>query len=196
MKRRPPHKNILRLIVLITLACLVLLFFLKTMFVIFLEVTDKNFSITQSWKEYFSLEDWNLSGHAIVDVDNDGKKDMVTFTNCAFLSTISAEKIPIQKQCEEPSMSTIAFPDNATTVGQKLSSQTPFHYQWLKKSYLVKTKNNVWKFYDMNGIFLRTYELGNDHLFTEVKPTFLDIIDTFAYQINHLGVTLLLFVLP
>jgi len=55
MKRRPPHKNILRLIVLITLACLVLLFFLKTMFVIFLEVTDKNWIFEGVHRGYYPI---------------------------------------------------------------------------------------------------------------------------------------------
>lgn len=196
MTKKSSQKNRFRLILLVTLASIIFLFFLKTMFVIFLEVMDKNFSNTQSWKEYYSLEDWNLSSHAIVDLDNDGKKDMVTFTNCAFLSTVSAEKIPIEKQCQEPDMSIIVFPDNTTSVGQKLFSQKPFHYQWLRKSYLVKTQNNVWKFYDMNGILLKTYELGKDNLFSEVKPTFLDIVDTLTYQLSHLGVVLILFVLP
>lgn len=134
--------------------------------------------------------------HAITDLDNDGKKDIITFTNCAFLSSVTAQSISSNKRCEESGMSIIAFPDNTTTVGQKLVSQKPFHYQWFRKSYLVKTHNDIWKFYDMNGLQLRTYELGKNHLFTEVKPTFLDRVDALTCQISHLGVVLFLIVLP
>jgi len=48
----------------------------------------------------------------------------------------------------------------------------------------------------MNGLQLRTYELRKDHLFKEVKPTFLDKVDAFTYQTSHLGVALLLALLP
>jgi len=134
--------------------------------------------------------------HATTDLDGDGQKDMVTFTNCVFFSSVLPEKIPFNKQCREPEMSIISFPDNSVSVGQKLSSKKPFRYQWLKKSYLVKTNDDIWKFYDMNGLQLRTYELYGDHLFREVNPTFLDRIDTFTYQLSHLGVVFLLIALP
>ena len=134
--------------------------------------------------------------HAILDLDNDGKKDIITFTNCAFLSSVAEESIPFNSRCEEPSMSVLVFRDNTTSVGQKLTSQKSFRYQWLKKSYLVKTQDDVWKYYDMNGLQLRTYELGNDLLFKEVEPTFLDKIDVLTYQISHLGIVYLLIILP
>lgn len=184
------------LVLLIVLSFLFFIFLFITIYLFTIKETSKNYSLTQSWKEYYSLEDWNLSIHAIADIDDDGRKDMITFTNCAFLSSLPVENITSDKRCEEPSMSIIAFPDNTTSVGQKLISQKPFGYQWLRKSYLVKTPNDIWKFYDMNGLQLRVYELGKDHLFTEAKPTFLDIVDLFTYQISHLGVILVLIILP
>lgn len=186
----------LRLVLLVVLSSLFFIFLFITIYLFAIKETSKNYSLTQSWKEYYSLEDWNLSMHAIVDIDNDGQKDMVTFTNCAFLSSVPVENITSDKLCEEPGISVIAFPDNITSVGQKLVSQKLFKYQWFRKSYLVKTPSDIWKFYDMNGLQLRVYELGKDHLFTEVKPTFLDMVDLFTYQISHLGVVLLLIILP
>lgn len=186
----------LQLTLLVGLILIISIFFLMTIYFFALKDTSKNYSLVQTWKEYYSTEDWNLAMHAIVDIDGDNKKDIVTFTNCAFLSSVKTENIPSDKQCEEPGMSNIDFPDNDVSVGQKLSSQKPFSYQWLRKSYLVKTHNDIWRFYDMNGLQIRVFELGKDHLFTEVNPTFLDKVDTFTYQLSHLGVALLLIVLP
>jgi hypothetical protein len=185
-----------KLILLITVVSTAFIFLFTTVYFFAFKETSKSYSLIQSWKEYYSLEDWNLIMHAVTDVDGDGQKDIITFTNCAFLSAVPPEKIPSDKRCNEPGMSIIAFPDNTVSVGQKISSKNPFRYQWLKKSYLVKTNDGVWKFYDMNGLQLRTYELGRDNLFIEVNPTFLDRIDTFTYQLSHLGVVLLLVVLP
>ena len=181
---------------LIVLASVIFVFLFFTVYLLVFKETSKSYSFVQSWKEYYSLEDWNLTMHAITDIDGDNQKDMISFTNCAFLSSVPLEKIPSNSQCQEPGMSVIAFPDNSVSVGQKLSSKKPFRYQWLKKSYLVKTNDDIWKFYDMNGLQLRTYELDSDHLFVEVNPMFLDRIDTFSYQLSHLGVILLLIALP
>ncbi len=149
----------LQLILLVGLTLLIFIFFLITIYLFVFKETSKSYSLVRSWKEYYSVEDWNLTMHAIVDVDNDGKKDMITFTNCVFLSSIAEEDIPSDKRCKESGMSIIAFPDNTISIGQKLFPQKPFRYQWLRKSYLVKTHQDVWKYYDMNGLQLRSYEL-------------------------------------
>lgn len=181
---------------LVGLALTLFTFIFITIYLFVFKETGKSYSLTQSWKEYYSLKDWNLTMHAITDIDGDGKKDIITFTNCAFLSSISPKDVPIEKKCQEPGMSIIAFPDNDIFVGQNLISQTPFRYNWLRKSYLVKTNYNKWKFYDMNGLQLRTYDLKDDHFFKEVNPTFLDRIDVLSYQLSHLGIALLLSILP
>lgn len=112
----------------LSLGLFVLLFLsiATTIYFLFFKDTNKSYSLTQSYKEYYSVEDWNLSMHAIVDVDDDGTKDMLTFTNCAFLSTLSADKIPMEKRCQETGMSVLAFPENTITVGQKLYPRKPF----------------------------------------------------------------------
>jgi len=154
--------------------------------------TGTSYSLTQSWKEYYGLEDWNLSKHGITDIDGDGKKDLITFTGCVFLSSIVETEIPLDKQCQEPWISTVVFPDHSINTGQNLISTKPFHYQGLRKSFLVKTINDTWKYYDMNGLQIRTFELEENGIFNETKPTLLDKVDTLTYQVSHLGVILLL----
>ncbi len=154
--------------------------------------TSQSYSLTQTYKSYFGVEDWNLSKHAILDIDGDGIQDMITFTGCAFLSSVSEQSIPISKQCTEPTMSPIVFPKNNNIVGQKLNSSKPFHYDWLRKSYLVKTQEDTWKFYDLNGFQIRTFELNKNNLFSETNPRFFDLIDVVSYQKEHLGIVLFL----
>jgi len=119
----------LQFILLLGLTSLVFLFLVITVYFLAFKETGKSYSLVQSWKEYYSVEDWNLANHAVTDLDNDGKKDMLTFTSCVFLSSVKPESIPSAKRCEKPGMSIIAFPDNTTSVGQKLSPQKPFQYQ-------------------------------------------------------------------
>ncbi|MFA5828176.1 MAG: hypothetical protein WC841_02325 [Candidatus Shapirobacteria bacterium] len=175
-------------------AILIFIYSLITIYFFYFKSTSESYSLTQSWKEYYALDDWNLCLHAQTDIDGDGQKDIITCTSCAILSSVSPKNIPTNKQCQEPGMSSIVFPDNTTTIGQNLTSSKPFLYQWPKKSYFVKTQNNVWKHYEMNGLQLKTYELGENNLFIEVKPTISDIIDTFTYQISHLGLPLVFFI--
>ena len=175
------------------LLTILLALFVLSVYEAFIRYTDTNYSHTQNYTSYFSVEDWNLTKHAIVDIDDDGKKDMITFTNCVFLSGISPKSIPTHRRCIEPGMSIIAFPDYSVTVGQKLISDNSFNYNWLSKSYLVQTQDHTWKFYELNGLQIRTFELGEDHLFAETHPTVKDRIDAWTYQIENIGVTALLF---
>lgn len=185
------HRPRLQLILVLGTGLGFFVFLLVAIYFILVKDTAESYSLVQSWKEYYSVEDWNLSQNAVVDIDGDGKKDMITITHCAFLSTVKLEDIAVEDRCEEPTMSVLAFRDNSVSVGQELVSQKPFQYSWLRKSYLVKTNEDVWKFYDMNGLQLRTFELGADHLFEEVNPTFLDKVDVFTYQLSNVGVILL-----
>ncbi len=191
MKKRSGKKLLILLF-----AILVSIFLLVvTTITSFFADTTKSYTVTQTWKEYHSIEDWNLTKHARVDIDGDGKEDMITFTNCVFLSSVTPQDISSEQRCEEPGMSIIAFPDNSVSIGQKLISKRPFFYQWLRKSYLVKTLNDRWQFYHMNGLQLRKYELISNTYFEEITPSLFDRIDTLIYQFNHLGITLLLLIM-
>lgn len=125
---------------------------LITMYFFWIKPTSTSYSRTQSWKEYYNIVDWNLPMYAVTDIDNDGKKDLVTHTNCAFISSVSPRDIPPKHRCTEPGMMQIVYGDNLVRIGQKLQPEEKFTYNWLKKSYLVNTTDNLWKFYDVNGL--------------------------------------------
>jgi hypothetical protein len=181
-----------RFIFYVAVGVTIFLFLFLTMYFIAFKDTGKSYSLVQTWKEYYGVEDWNLTKHAIADIDGDGKKDMVTFTNCAFLSSVTKNQIAPENRCMEPGISRIVFQDENERVGQKLTPSKPFFYQWLRKSYLVKTKSDIWKFYDMNGFQLRVYELDTNKLFHETQPTILDWIDTYTYEFSHMGIIVFL----
>jgi hypothetical protein len=193
-KDNPKQQKILknRLIVIMIAAFSLFLYVIVSIYFFTLKDTGTSYSITQTYKSYFGIEDWNLIKHAFVDIDGDGKQDMVTFSNCAFLTATLDQKIPEDKKCEEPGMSPIGFPNGEKKIGQKLISNKPYRYTLLTKSYLVKTQNDTWKFYDTNGYQIRTYELKPDGLFYETSPSLLDRVDVFTYQTGHFGVMLIL----
>lgn len=181
-----------KLLSIVLIASILVLYLISSIYLFAFKDTGKSYSLTQSYKSYFGVEDWNLSKHAIIDVDGDDMQDMITFTGCAFLSSVSEKSIPIEKQCMEPTMSPIVFPKNNNIIGQKLSSSKPFKYNLLRKSYLVKTLEDTWKFYDLNGLQIRTFELDKDNQFLETYPNLLDSIDLITYQGGHLGIMLFL----
>lgn len=184
------NRKLRRMVVLTT----ILILYLTTSIYLFaFKDTGKSYSLTQSYKSYFGIEDWNLSKHAITDIDGDGTQDMITFTGCSFLSSVPGPSMPVERRCTEPTMSSIGFPGNYTIVGQKLTSLKPFRYNWLRKSYLVKTNKDTWKFYDLNGLQIRTFELGQNKLFSETNPSLYDIVDLVTYQSEHLGIMIFLF---
>lgn len=167
-----------------------LFFALMTFYYLFVGENDKSYG-SPRWREYFSVEDWNLPKHAITDIDGDGRNDLVTFTNCAFLSSIGAEKISKDRQCQEPEMAPLVFAGGEKMIGQALVSRRLFGYDWLKKSHLVKTENGKWRFYEINGWQVRAFEMKDDGLFEEIEPSLTDKTDAAFYQIKHLGVMLL-----
>lgn len=181
-----------KLLSIFIITSILILHLISSIYLFAFKDTSKSYSLTQSYKSYFGVEDWNLSKHAIIDIDSDGTQDMITYTNCAFLSSVSEKSIPLEKQCIEPTMSSITFHDNNMLVGQRLISSKPFKYNWLRKSYLVKTQEDIWKFYDLNGLQFRTFELDKNNLFIETNPSIFDSIDLIAYQSEHLGIMLFL----
>lgn len=183
-----------RLTVIIVSIFLTIIYIVVSIYFIFIKDTGSSYSIKQNYKSYYGLNDWNLSKHALVDIDGDGKQDMITYTNCGFLTATRELKIPESRKCVEPSMVGVGFPNEEKKVGQKLISDKPYRYTLLKKSFLVKTQNDIWKLYDTNGFQIRTYELRPDGLFYEISPSLRDRIDVIAYQAGHFGVLLVLII--
>ncbi len=182
------HKLNSWLIGIVIATILFILYTLMTVYNLVFKDTGESYSLTQSYKNYYGIEDWNLSKHALVDIDGDAKKDMITFTNCAFLTKTNELEIPEEMRCIEPGMSPIGFPNGDKNVGQLLVSKNQFKYILLRKSYLTQGIDNIWKFHDSNGFQVRTFELGSEGLFHETTPTLSDRIDAIYYQSTHFGV--------
>jgi hypothetical protein len=177
------------------IALVIILFVVLTIYLLAIKPSNSSISFTQNWYKHYSLKDWDLTRHAITDIDGDGKDDMVTFTHCVFLSSLNPETIPQELKCEAPGMVVIAFPNGEVSIGHTLQPNQPFRYNWLSKSYLVETMSNIWKVYDINGFQLRVYQLTPDLIFKEITPSILDRIDVVTYQVSHLGVFLVLFIM-
>jgi len=186
------HKPNYRLTGIVIATILFVLYALVTVYNFGFKDTSASYSLTQSYEKYYSIEDWNLSKHALLDIDGDGKQDMITFTNCAFLTSTKESNVPEEMKCTEPGMSAIGFPKGDKNVGQLLVSKNQFKYTLLRKSYLTQNTNNKWKFYDLNGFQVRTFELGSEGLFHETMPTLSDKIDAIYYQSSHFGVMIII----
>lgn len=189
---KPIHQINSRLVGKVITTIIFILYALITVYNFGFKDTNDSYSLTQSYEKYYGIEDWNLRKHALVDIDSDGKQDMITFTNCAFLTKTNELEIPEEMKCTEPGMSPIGFPGGDKNVGQLLVSKNQFKYTLLRKSYLTLNTNNIWKFYDLNGFQVRTFELGSEDLFHETKPTISDKIDAIYYQSTHFGVMIII----
>ncbi len=144
MKRTKNSHNI-RFILLIIFCWITIFFIISTIYYLIFKNTNTSYSFVQKWNGYYSVLDLNLTSHAITDIDGDNQKDILSFSGCVFLSSISKNEIKPEKQCIAPEFSLIVFPDN-NKVGQKLTPEKPINYQWLHKSYLVKSVNNKWEY--------------------------------------------------
>lgn len=136
--------------------------------------------VTQKWKEFHSLVDWNLTGHAIVDIDNDGRLDELTFGGCAYLSSSEGSVIPKEDQCKQTEFLVEPAIDKNRT-GQSLEISIP-----TIKSFIVKTRDNSWKYYNYGFLKFYVEELKTNGLFKPINPTFLDIIDYLIYFSSHI----------
>lgn len=173
-------------------ALVVILYIPITIFFLSIKDTSASYSLFQHWKEYYSVEDWNMTMHAVTDIDGDGKNDVIVFSNCAFLSSVNQMQIPENQRCMEPSMAGITFPERPDIVGQRLGQNSTLFFNWMRKSYLVKTQRDEWRYYDMNGFRLRVFRLRADNLFEQVIPTPIDWLDLLTYQLSHVGVGLIM----
>lgn len=131
-----------------------------------------------------------MPSHVFVDLDQDGKKDMITFSQCAFLTSVKPADIPIDKRCAEPEMAPIGFPEGHIPAGQKVSSDD--RMTWMPLVYLVKDNKDFWKLYKINGLKVSVFMLDKKGIFHAIKPTWLDEIDLVTYRVTHLGIALVL----
>lgn len=176
--------NIKRIILFIIIAGI----FLLNLYMWFFKSNSDRYSITRNWQEYHKLENWDLSSIARIDLDNDGQIDAVAYDSCAVLSSVTADQIPADRQCNQPDSYPHAYygEGNEKTLGTQLTKPEDYHYQWLRQSFLVQTNENRWRFYEFNGLQVRAFELNDHHIFQPIKPSFLDYIDAFYFQLSHI----------
>jgi len=166
---------------------------------IFIKSTSESYSITQNWKEYHNIDNWNLGvglpPQYNVDIDEDGVADSIRDSGCAFLSSVKTESIPKAKKCTRQD-----FVTGKERIGQYLSLPTDNGgdngRDPLYLSFIVKTHENKWKYYDYIGIRVSVSEKGQDNIFQEIKPTYLDYVDLIYYQISHIFFRLFGFFFP
>lgn len=146
----------------------------------FLDDYTHDFSLTQRYRRYFALYNWDLPFHAISDFDQDGRKDEIAFNGCAYLSTIHTNSFSISPECNPTKkISYIVDPEiDKNAQGQKLPFGDP--------SFLVQTKVGSWKYYAYGFFRQNIYELGKDNIFHKVQPTILDIVDYVWYMPSHI----------
>lgn len=145
----------------------------------FLDDYEHDFSLTQRYRTYYALYNWNLPVHAYDDFDGDGKKDEIAFNGCAHLSSFSQSLKEKGGYCNTSEATNyIVDPDiNKETPGQNLPFGDP--------SFLVKTKSGRWRHYAYDLFNFTVHELGEDRIFHKVSPTVLDIIDYISYMPSH-----------
>ncbi len=67
------------------------------------------------------IYDWDLPAHSMdLDLDGDQKKDLISFTGCAFLSSQDATHLPASQQCTARGV--VGFNKDLQPTGQKFIS--------------------------------------------------------------------------
>lgn len=164
--------------------------FVLNIITLFNDNTQVSSSITQKWKQYDSLDDWDMPSHAVLDIDGDGQMDEITFGNCAYLSTVKDATIPKEQRCSQPE-SIINPTINRNKMGQSIFSMNGY----TDKTFLVLTKSEKWRVYSYNWFFPSVVELGPNNLFLKATPSFLDIVDSVYYGASHIFVPVILIII-
>lgn len=180
-----------RIPVLLLLIFLVVFMVATTVYHVRYEDMDVNDSLFQDRKEYYGTDDWNNSKHVFLDLDSDGQKDLISLEGCIYLSSFDSDDIPVESRCNTPGYAGVGFPQQRDKVGQIVASQGFSPASGVRKSFLVKTQQDEWKYYNMEGLFLSTYVMNDQMLFKRTNPTFLDWADVLVYQTTHAGISLL-----
>lgn len=162
------------------------------MFVL-LSFSDPKFN---RFEEYKQLDNWNLDLHAVGDFDNDGKKDAISYTGCAFLSSINTQDIPQNQQCTS-NLVAVGYPYQKDRVGQKygdmnttdldLTRALPIYH-----SYLFKKHNENWKIF-VKSKQLVIFEIQKGRLLQKMENVPIEFrLDEVLYSMSWFPILLLL----
>lgn len=158
-----------------------------------------------SFEKYHRLWNWDLRQHARGDFDNDGKEDLISFTGCAFLSSVEPNKIPSQQTCTATGIADLFLKNNENKIGQKyletdiydLNLSALDKKELIYHSYLGKNNNENWKIFINSNYGLQIYDIEENGLLSkESKATFFNHLDEFLYKLSNYFVLLALPLIP
>lgn len=133
------------------------------------------FNVFHRYQEVYSLEDWNLPHTVRIDMDDDGKKDIITFYGCIFISSVDSRKIPQSNICY----------DNQVEKGKTKGYQIPQSSKIFVNSYVGK-KDNSWNIIVNDITDTKLYEITSKGDVIEKDPPLSLKIDSFLYTISHI----------
>lgn len=156
-----------------------------------------------SYSSYESMYNWDLPAHPRGDFDKDGKEDLISFTGCAFLSSVSVEQIPEENRCAATRISSfVSSTINAEEIGQKYTIteeydlDLKFFATGIHHSYLEQKENSNWHIAIKDTSGLRRYVIGEDGLLKEIPVSVLYRIDEMLYSLSLLFNILVLPTVP
>lgn len=148
-------------------------------------------------ESYHALDNWDHKSHGVDDFDDDGQKDLLVFSGCAFLTSVNLEKIPEDRRCTAnnvlPIYPSLRFPEGS--IGQKFTErdssafdrEDAFYGNDIFHSYAVKYRSQPWRMlnhqYDRS---IQAFSVGSDGMLFETPVTFLDIINERLYEASQL----------
>jgi hypothetical protein len=184
-------------VILLIVCCYIGLFFL-TYFVFF------SWSVPQisGFSEYGSLINWDLDQHGSHDYDGDGKYDFITYSGCAFLSSVDIDTIPKERQCTAANVRMISGSKELSKIGQKYIETEKYDLNWdtdipVSHSYLAKYKDTNWRIYLNTSKGLQAIEIGKDGSLKAVDDIrFANRIDEVLYYISAWSMYIAFFTMP
>jgi hypothetical protein len=157
------------------------------------------------FERYERLMNWDLRQHARGDFDGDGAEDLITFTGCAFISSVDVTEIPASEQCTATGIVGLVFSDDNEKIGQKYI-QIDAHDLNLAEadlglpishSYLGKSAGENWKIFVNNSGTFQAFEIyTNGMLRKSDQVGMTHRLDEILYGVSRLFLVLVLPLVP
>ena len=130
--------------------------------------------------------------HAIGDYDKDGKDDLISFTGCAFFSSVNPDEIPKEQRCTATGITTLVFKGEDKKIGQKYikTERTDLGLninnadRLIAHTYIGKSKNENWKIFVDANKTLKVYEIEKNKTLKNIDIPLNYKIDEFLYVIS------------
>lgn len=156
------------------------------------------------FEKYEPLKNWDLDRNAIGDFDNDGKKDLISLTGCAFLSSVGVNNILQEKRCTANEIVPAYYEGKKDIIGQKYIEIDKnnidlnlYNSSSITHSFVAKNKNENWKIFINSKDGLKIYEIQNNGLLKSVDKIGLSHkIDESLYFLSSLFLILVIPILP